>query len=194
MDLLAYLDTHLMTEAALLAAAGIDHAALRSLQTRRMAPQPAYRLHLTVRCTSFFGEHEENTTRHYYATGTPEWLAAVQALAGEDAAQALFARRYLARLHALDPAAGADIPAEWRSFLDGTYGLCTRSGLPEEIAAKEWSATAITRLVAQPEPDRAALRAAVDLLDAASSPFAPHERARSSRRRLVDAVRARFDL
>jgi hypothetical protein len=194
MDLLTYLDTHLLAEAALLAAAGIDAAALHALQERRMVPQPAYRLALAVRCTSFFGSHEEDCTRRYYAAGTPAWIAAIQALDGGVPARALFERRYLARLHALDPAATADLDAEWRSFLDGTYGLCTKSGLPEEIAAKEWAAATITRLIAQPAPDGAALRAAVDLLDAASSPFAPHERARSSRHRLVDQVRARFAL
>jgi hypothetical protein len=198
MDLLTYLDTHLLAEAALLAAAGIDAAALHALQERRMVPQPAYRLALAVRCTSFFGSHEEDCTRRYYAAGTPAWIAAVQALDGEVPARALFERRYLARLHALDPAATADLDAEWHSFLDGTYGLCTKSGLPEDIAAKEWAATTVTRLIAQPAPDpnsdHTALRAAVDLLDAASSPFAPHERARSSRHRLVDQVRERFAL
>ncbi|QGZ40473.1 hypothetical protein IP92_03344 [Pseudoduganella flava] len=198
MDLLTYLDTHLLTEAALLAAAGIDSPTLVALQSRGMVPQPAYRLALTVRCTSFFGSHAEDATRRYYAVGTPAWIAAVRTLDGESAARALFERRYLARLHALDPAATADLPAEWRGFLDGTYGLCTKSGLPEDIAAKEWAATTITRLIAQPESDpnsdHTALHAAVDLLDAASSPFAPHERARSSRHRLVDAVRARFGL
>jgi hypothetical protein len=40
------------------------------------------------------------------------------------------------------------------------------------------------------EEERGRLAGAVDLLDAASAPFAPHEVARSSRRRYVDEVRA----
>jgi hypothetical protein len=73
------------------------------------------------------------------------------------------------------------------------------SGLPEEIAAKEVAIAAIRELDAdrnrsQTEADRARLRNAVDLLDRASSPFAPHEVARSSRRRYVDDMRAAYGL
>lgn len=58
------------------------------------------------------------------------------------------------------------------------------SGLPEDIAAKEL-AIALIR-----EADgRARLRRCVDLLDSVSSPFAPHEVARSSRHRYVDEMR-----
>jgi Family of unknown function (DUF6058) len=192
--LLAYLDNHLLEESRLLAATSFNAATLHALQARRMVPQPAYRLRLAVQCESFFGPHAEETALRYYAIGMPAWIDAVRHLDGEEAAFDLFARRHAARLRELDPAAGADLAAEWRGFLDGTYGLCTKTGLPEEIAAKEWAAAQVTRLVAGKRPDRAALAAAVDLLDAASSPFAPHERARSSRHRLVDAVRERFAL
>jgi hypothetical protein len=192
MELLDYLATHLLTETRLLAATGLDAAALHALQARRMAPQPSYRLHIAVQCDSFFGTHGEAAAVHWYGIGTPAWIGAVQGLDSEDGAEALFARRYLARLHALAPDAQADIKAEWCSFLDGTYGLCTVSGLPEDIAAKEWATATIERLLLEDPAPRDRLRAAVDLLDAASSPFAPHERARSSRQRLVDGVRARL--
>src|SRR5262249_27061224 len=68
------------------------------------------------------------------------------------------------------------------------------TGLPEDIADKESAVARIEALLAQPEPDRAALASAVDDLDRASSLFAPHERARSSRHRLVDEVRRRFQI
>lgn len=195
MELLAYLDSHLMTEARLLAATGLDRTALQALQAARLAPLPAYRLRLAVQCTSFFGVHEETGNVEYYAKGAPDWIDAVRHLDREDDARALFARRYTARLHELDPAAQADLAAEWASFLDGTYGLCTNTGLPEEIAAKEWATAAINRNVANGAHARLdRLRAAVDLLDASSSPFAPHERARSSRRRLVEQVREQWQL
>lgn len=192
--LLTYLDTHLLEESRLLAETGLGAAALGALQARRMVPQPSYRLRLAVQCESFFGPHAEEAVRRYYAAGTPAWIDAVRELDGEQAAASLFARRYEARLRELDPAARADLAAEWRGFLDGTYGLCTKTGLPEEIAAKEWAAAAVARLIALEQPDRTALAAAVDLLDAASSPFAPHERSRSSRHRLIDAMRERFGL
>lgn len=199
-DLIDYLTRHFLSEAQLLAAAGIAAPTLHGLQARRMAPLPAYRLRLAVHCESFFGPYGEEHALHFYASGMPEWLAAVANLAGEQAAFDLFARRHQARLHELAPGAGADVAAAWASFLDGTYGLCTRSGLPEEIAAKEWAAGAIEAIVAQgvtdavDEHELVTLRHAVDTLDAASSAFAPHERERSSRRRLVDGVREQYRL
>ncbi len=191
MELLAYLDSHLLTEARLLAATGLDRPALQALQAARLAPLPAYRLRVALQCTSFFGVHEETGNVDYYAKGTPAWIGAVRHFEHEDDARALFARRYTERLHELDPTARADLAAEWRSFLAGTYGLCTNTGLPEEIAAKEWATATIDRIVADgANVQLNKLRTAVDLLDASSSPFAPHERARSSRHRLIEQVRA----
>jgi len=83
------------------------------------------------------------------------------------------------------------LAAEWRHFLDGTYGLCTVSGLPEDIAAKELAIALIRETAGAPalaDPDR--LRRTIDLLDKVSSPFAPHEVALSSRRRYVDDMRS----
>jgi aminoglycoside/choline kinase family phosphotransferase len=118
----------------------------------------------------------------------------------------VFAERYRRRLAQLGDenlctnvealAADAHIAVEWGHFLDGTYGLCTRSGLPEDIAAKEAAIVLIRELSSQGgaqelgDEQRKRLAAAVDLLDAASAPFAPHEVARSSRRRYVDEIRA----
>ena len=219
-ELLDYLSRHFLTEPQLLTAAALDATTLHALQARRMTPMPSYRLRLAVHCDSFFGPHTGQHVLHCYARGTPAWLHAVRNLPDEAAAFALFATRHQARLRALDAHAQVDLADAWRSFLDGIYGLCTRSGLPEEIAAKEWAAGVIEALTAAgdaaPDPDRpratgmtamhaatpasilttprARLRAAVDLLDAASSPFAPHERARSSRARLVEQVRQRYAL
>jgi hypothetical protein len=126
------------------------------------------------------------------AKGYASWLGAVRDLSADEAF-ALFCARYRSGLGG-GSASDEHLRAEWASFLDGTYGLCTRTGLPEEIVAKETAMTAITALVESPSPDRGKLAAAVDRLDRASSPFAPHERARSSRRRLVDEVRRRYQL
>jgi hypothetical protein len=78
--------------------------------------------------------------------------------------------------------------------------VCTVSGLTEDIAAKEAAGTVIKDLTAEgPQrtltvEQRRRLGAAVDLLDRSSAPFAPHEVARSSRRRLVDEVRRDWQL
>jgi hypothetical protein len=197
MELIDYLRRHFLTREQLLRAAGIAGARLDALQQAGSAPRPAYRLRLRIACDSFFGPHEEEHGVDYHARGAVQWLAAVQ---GTNDPFGLFAGRYREALAALplatDDALGLDahLREEWRHFLDGTYGLCTRSGLPEDIAAKEAAVRAIRDLTASEPVDVERLRVAVDLLDRASSPFAPHERARSSRRRLVDDVRARYGL
>jgi hypothetical protein len=166
-------------------------------------PRPSYRLQLGIRCASFFGEHEEERALDYYAPGYPSWIGVLEATV--DDPFAVFARRYREALRALplttgDPKLGAGLDAhladEWGHFLAGTYGLCTRSGLPEDIAAKELAICVIKELSADDGPglDLERLRQAVDLLDRASTPFAPHERARSSRHRYVDAMRLKYGL
>jgi hypothetical protein len=206
MNLIDYLNRHFLTREQLLARTGIDGARLAALQERGMMPQPSYRLRLELGCDSFFGRHDECHAIDWYAQGYVAWAGLLGAL--EDPRQAchVFADRYRRRLAQLADenvctvgeglAADAHIAAEWGHFLDGTYGLCTRSGLPEDIAAKEAAIAVIRALTAHAGAQglageqRRRLALAVDLLDAASAPFAPHEVARSSRRRYVDDVRA----
>jgi hypothetical protein len=112
-----------------------------------------------------------------------------------DTVPALFRERFLAA--GGDPA-GAD--AEHAAWLSGEYGACLWSTAPEAIVAKGALMAAITALLAegkQTEPAwRAALRGAVDALDALERPFAPYDRQRfggpTSRDRLVTATRERF--
>jgi len=203
MELLDYLNHHFLTRAQLLAASGITPARLDALIEAGSMPRPSYRIGLALRCASFFGEHDEDVGAEYYATGYPSWIGVLEATTEDPFA--VFARRYRAALAALpletnDPRLGAGLDAhlrdEWGHFLAGTYGLCTRSGLPEDIAAKELAICIIKEQTAHEgvAPELGLLREAVDLLDRASSPFAPHERARSSRHRLVDAMRLRYGL
>lgn len=203
MQLLDYLNHHFITREQLLARCGIEAAELERLQQAGMMPLPSYRLRLDVACESLFGMHAERAGIDYYAHGCVAWAGLLQALAGPDAARAVFARRYRARLAQLaaegiaagDPELGGDahVGVEWGHFLSGTYGLCTVSGLPEDIAAKEAAIVAI-RAISESEQaltdaQRGRLAHAVDVLDRVSKPFAAHEVARSSRRRYVDDVR-----
>lgn len=203
MELIDYLQQHFLTREQLLAAAGITASRLDALIAGGTMPRPSYRIQLGIRCASFFGEHDAEHTAEYYATGYPSWIGVLEATPEDPFA--VFARRYRAALAALpmttdDPKLGAGLDAhledEWGHFLAGTYGLCTRSGLPENIAAKELAICIIKELTAdgQAAPDLERLRQAVDLLDRASAPFAPHERARSSRHRHVDAMRLAYGL
>jgi len=206
MKLIDYLNTHFLSRERLLARCGIDEGRLGELQERGMMPRPSYRLRVELSCDSFFGPHGEQHAIDWYPQGAPAWAGLLAALDDPRQACEVFASRYRRRLaqlgdDGLPAAAGslngdAHIASEWRHFLDGTYGLCTRAGLPEEIAAKEAAIVLIRELTALGaqqglnEEQRRRLAAAVDLLDRVSAPFAPHEVARSSRRRYVDEVRA----
>jgi hypothetical protein len=210
MNLIDYLNRHFLTREQLLARTGMAGARLDELQQLGMMPRASYRLRLDLVCDSFFGSHAENHAIEWYAQGCVAWAGLLEALDGPRQAYRVFGDRYRRRLAQLavdqpltDAQALADeahIAAEWKHFLDGTYGLCTRSGLPEDIAAKEAAIVrirALTALGAQQalnEDERRRLAAAVDLLDQASAPFAPHEVARSSRRRYVDEIRKTYTL
>ena len=212
MDLIRYLSDSYFTEEQLLAVSGIDPDELAALQQRAMMPQASYRLRIDVHCDSFFGAHQEHKQLVYYAKGYASWIGLLQSLDGESDALRVFAERYRARLTQLK-AAGlcTDNPKlnaaldqhlieEWRHFLEGTYGVCTKTGLPEDIASKELATTIIREIIGKPVEqvlstrDRVCLTLAVDLLDTASGQFAPHEKERSSRNLLIDEVRKTYQL
>ncbi|MBQ5942745.1 DUF6058 family natural product biosynthesis protein [Massilia sp. AB1] len=199
MELIDYLNQHFFTRAQLLAAACLAPEHLDALIRDGAMPKPSYRLRLALGCDSFFGPHAAEHAVEYYARGYAAWIGALQAAPRDPFG--MFARRYREALAALPLESGdpklndgldAHLHDEWGHFLDGTYGLCTRSGLPEDIAAKELAICVIRESTQSQAPDLARLQAAVDLLDRASSPFAPHERLRSSRHRYIDGIRARY--
>ena len=212
MELIRYLHEHFFSEEQLLAVSGIALAELTELQARAMLPQASYRLQLDVQCMSYFGPYKQHAQLAYYAKGYASWIGLLQSLGSEADAFGTFAQRYRDRLHQLTQAgmctrdprfhAGLDqfLREEWAHFLEGTYGLCTKTGLPEDIAAKSLG-TAIVEEITGNSPERAltahdrvCLTLAVDLLDTASTPFAPHERTRSSRQRLIDDVRHTYGI
>ncbi len=207
MELLRYLNEHFLTREQVLANCGMEADTLAALQHRRMAPLPSYRLRLAVSCESFFGMHDEQAMLDYYPRGYPDWLRAVEAM--DDAAHAndLFVHRYRTQLARLAAdglavpealATGEHVAAEWRHFLDGTYGVCTVTGLPEEIATKEAAALAVDAMTegggkrVLTTDEIRLLGRIVDMLDRAMAPFAPHEVDRSTRARLVNTVRRSF--
>ena len=189
MELIDYLHTHFLTRAQLLAACATDGAHLDAVTAAGAMPAPSYRLHVRIDCASYFGDHTETHTQDWFAKGYVEWLRML--LDGSQDPYTLFAARYRAALAALPlvdlDATDAHLRSEWQHFIAGTYGLCTRSGLPEDIAAKELAIHVIRMLTDDGRvldaDERERLARARDLLDRASSPFAPHERARSSRAR-----------
>jgi hypothetical protein len=112
-----------------------------------------------------------------------------------DAVAARFRERFVAA--GGDP---ADADEEHAAWLTGEYGACLHTTSPEAIVAKDALMTAIGALLASPATEDpswcAALRGAVDALDALERPFAAYDRERfgapSSRDRLITATRARF--
>ncbi|NHZ82758.1 hypothetical protein F2P44_26270 [Massilia sp. CCM 8695] len=212
MELIRYLSDGFFTQQQLLAVSGIDAEELAALQRRAMMPRPSYRLRLDVSCDSFFGQHEEHKQMDYYARGYASWIGLLQSLGADSDAFRVFAERYRARLTQLKAAGlctdnpklgtGLDehLREEWRYFLDGSYGVCTKTGLPEDVASKELATMIIREIIGKPAGqalstrDRICLTLAVDLLDTASSQFAPHERERSSRHSLIDEVRKTYQL
>jgi hypothetical protein len=207
MELISYLNSHFFTTEQLLERCGIGLPELEQLQQRRIMPRASYRIRLDIGCDSFFGAHVEQAAVDYYAKGCPAWFTQTAELSDEAQARELFLKRYRIRLAELaasgiapsDPAFADDahLDREWHAFLDGIYGACTVSGLPEDIAAKEASIAVIREITERGdvgETSLARLRQAVDMLDSVAAPFAPHETARSSRRRYVDDVRAAYRL
>lgn len=207
MELISYLNSHFFTTDQLLERCGIGAAQLEQLRQRRIMPNPSYRIRLDIGCDSFFGPHAEEAAVDYYAKGCAAWFVQTAGLDNEAKARTLFVDRYRKRLDDLagsgiapgDPSFGdpSRLDEEWNSFLAGIYGACTVSGLPEDIAAKEASISVIRALTegrAVDQADLPRLRQAVDMLDSVCAPFAPHEVARSSRRRYVDEMRAAYIL
>ena len=212
MELIRYLSDCYFTEEQLLAVSGIDPDELAALQERDMMPRASYRMRIDVNCDSFFGAHQEHKQLDYYAKGYAPWIGLLQSLGSEGDAFRVFAERYRARLAQLKAAglctenpklnAGLDehIREEWRHFLEGTYGVCTKTGLPGDIASKELATTIIREIIGKPVEqtlstrDRVCLTLAVDLLDTASGQFAPHEKECSSRHLLIDEVRKTYQL
>jgi len=155
---------------------GDDPAAVRALVARGLLPQPSYVL----------PDGTEMVPRDYFALADEA--------GGAEALPAAFAGRCAA--------AGLDAAEEWDGYLSGVYGVCLRAVTPETIAAKGRLMDTIAGLVDAPAPEdpewRAALRAAVDELDALERQFAPdYDRSDRfplppSRDRLVRAVRERF--
>ncbi|MBM2885635.1 hypothetical protein JFK97_14660 [Chromobacterium phragmitis] len=200
--LLNYLQAHFLSESQLLHRSGLSRERLAQLQREGRTPLPSYALRCSGVVASYFGEQALDGELAWYPLATAEWLIEAQR-ADVASLRARFERRYRAewaRLAAQGLADAADgcLDAEWAHFLAGTYGVCTRHGRVEEIAAKSSAVALIDRLTAcqtraaLPADELALLRRAVDVLDEAAALFAPHERAASSRERCVNQARRQY--
>ena len=209
MELIQYLNDNFLTKNELTKLSGISGSQLIEYQTQGLMPLASYKLKLDINCDSFFGPHDESHKVEYYAKGYTSWMGIIRSLQTKELIYAEFTRRYIETIDGLkknghetvDPKLNDNIhnhiEEEWGHFLNGIYGLCTKTGLPENIAAKELAICEIKELsdnnqLGDVELEK--LTRAVDLLDNASSLFAPHERLKSSRHRLIDEVRRKYRL
>ncbi|MCW8878178.1 MAG: DUF6058 family natural product biosynthesis protein [Kangiellaceae bacterium] len=207
-NLLKYLNENYFTKHELLELAKISEAELLEYQHKKVMPKCSYRISLNSVCDSFFGEFKEESEIEYYAKGYLSWIGILQSTQDIRSVFEVFSQRYTQAITNLKEAGfrsssdkvnsklSLHIDEEWEHFLNGIYGLCTKSGLPEDIAAKEIAILQINEMLAldEAEIDLIELTKVVNLLDEASSMFAPHERKKSSRYRLVDEVRRKYKL
>ncbi|ATG79658.1 DUF6058 family natural product biosynthesis protein [Pseudoalteromonas sp. 1_2015MBL_MicDiv] len=209
MELIKYLNEHFFTKQELLDISKVTERDLVKYQENGMMPKCSYKLSLNLKSDSFFGLHNDEQEIEYYAKGYASWLAIIQSLNSTEAIYSVFASRYQLAIENLkqqghsssNPKIASEfnthIKEEWSHFLNGIYGLCTKSGLPEDIAAKEFSILEINELseIGELSTEQTnKLTIAVNLLDSASSLFAPHERLKSSRHRLVNEIRRKYKL
>ena len=209
MELIEYLSRNFYTQEELLSLTKINEEALKKYQEIGLMPKASYILKLDLTCDSFFGLHTEKHEKKYYAKGYTSWLSFIHTAPDKDNIYDEFSNRYVNTLDALKVAGHTSknsklttgvanhIKEEWVHFINGIYGLCTKTGLPEDIAAKEFAVVEINELLEieqLTDKQTEQLTLAVNLLDSASSMFAPHERLRSSRHRLIDQVRRKYKL
>ncbi|MCF6264063.1 MAG: DUF6058 family natural product biosynthesis protein [Xanthomonadales bacterium] len=209
MELIKYLNDHFFTKQELLDISKVTEQDFTEYQNNGVMPKCSYKLSFNLTSDSFFGLHNDEQEIEYYAKGYSSWLAIIQSLNSTESIYSIFAERYKNAIKSLkekghsssNPKITSElndhIKEEWHHFLNGIYGLCTKSGLPEDIAAKEFSILEIKELSELNEltlEQINKLTLAVNLLDSASSLFAPHERLKSSRHRLVNEVRRKYKL
>lgn len=209
MELIKYLNDCFFTKQELLDISKVTEQEFIKYQEDGVMPKYSYKLNLSVKSDSFFGLHHNEQEIEYFAKGYSSWLAILQSLNSAEAVYLVFSERYKKTLNRLkekghtsnNPKLTSEldnhIKEEWHHFLNGIYGLCTKSGLPEDIAAKELSIIEINELLVLNEltlEQLNKLTLAVNLLDSTSSLFAPHERLQSSRHRLVSEVRRKYKL
>ncbi|USD29909.1 hypothetical protein J8Z24_07515 [Pseudoalteromonas sp. SCSIO 43201] len=208
MELIHYLQSYFITKEHLLRESRLSQTELNELIEKRLMPKAAYRLALNLKCDSFFGAHCDNSNLEFYPQGALVWLGVVSQLRDEAQAFDVFSHRYKGQINRLKTQGfttkntklngniDSHLSSEWQYFLDGIYGLCTKTGLPEDIANKEAAIIIINEYLALEhdlsKTELVKLHQAINLLDDASTQFAPHEREQSSRKRLIENVRAKF--
>ena len=218
MDSALYIKSNYLTLEDVAVRAGVSSDRLIEMIEAGCLPHAAYRLDQTYEVSSFFGQHSRSESKGYYPYSHVEKVAALLEKSKDWAELALeekerFRSIYkvtleeykaagfgMAEYFTSDGKAGGAafeefIASEWQHYLDGTYGLCTKTASAREIALKEVMIAKIKHLLTTEQfsdAELTELEKAVDILDEVSAEFAPHERERSSRGQYIDAVREKY--
>lgn len=190
------------------AAADIDLSGLDELEAARLVPMASYVLDVDLSVKSFVAEHQEVRKYRFYLRGQLEWLAQIagKKISTENAARHYFETQYglaideflaselgdaIVQIYPRSEWKLSDYSDTWADFLNGTYGLCTRTGLPREIFLKHIYIRFIEFVTLANRPNKIKpellklLGEAVVELDKVESDFATHEVAQSSRQRCI---------
>lgn len=198
-------------------AAQIDQVRLKELGVARIIPDASYIVDVELNSESFVAKHREAQQHKFYLKGHVEWVAQIsdKNISTENAARHYFETQYnlaideflaselgekIVNIYPRSKWSLSDYSETWQHFLDGTYGLCTRTGLPREIFLKHIYIRFIEFVTAANQPKNISsdlldlLGEAVEALDKVESDFAPHEVRQSSRQRCIIDIKKEYSL
>ncbi|MEW6989750.1 DUF6058 family natural product biosynthesis protein [Colwelliaceae bacterium 6441] len=207
--LINYLHNNFYTEQQLLECSKISLNELTLWQEHQLMPACSYQLNLQLSCDSFISKHKGSQQYKFYNKGYVSWAALLKSGINQSELFNLFSTRYNNQVSllkkrgftCLEKKMNEGLPEhiiqEWQYFIDGVYGLCTQSGLPEDIATKELAIAIINELITNTHlngQQKAHLAMTITLLDHASAAFAPHELPLSSREKYINQLRMKYNL
>ena len=204
MLIINYLNKNFYTLNQLLNYSKLDLDTFRHYQKDGLMPLYSYRLQMDYKCSSFLSEAKKKEDIEFYSKGYVTWLSMLEFLDTKEKAFKYFKNEYTKTIkelavlglssneEKLTKSLDEHINQEWNYFLDGSYGLCTKSGLVKDIAIKEVAISCIKELEKDIKGNIDNLTLAVDLLDNASALFAPHERENSSRVKIIERLRSQI--
>lgn len=220
---LQYIEDNYLTLEGLSEQSFLPKETIQSYIDAECLPKSSYKVTRNILINSFLGQcNEESDIIDYFPISMLAKFERIHSLANEmslkDVNKVLYERfiniytetlhEHEAHLWGLDPyisATGTLLPdgktfldEEWHHYLNGTYGICTKTASAEDIALKEVSIAKIKFLLSLNEAAPLSsshsenLKAAVGQLDKVSAAFAPYEVKNSSRQKYINEVRSAF--
>ncbi|WP_196766435.1 DUF6058 family natural product biosynthesis protein [Pseudoalteromonas luteoviolacea] len=198
--LIKYLTEYFYTGSELLNRSNVSESEFTQLQTRSIMPKASYKLDMSLTCHSYFGSHDSQQLVYFYPKAYTDWLKKCVRYDTQQEALTEFSRLFYQAKDTLSEdifwlddnkimtAFDEFIAQQWPHFLAGTYGVCTKRGLPFDILSKELAVTTIRFLLDKTSlsvTEQAHLSRAVSCLKKVGSQFAPHERALSQQHQLL---------